>query len=55
MSKPPGGDFRILNDSKSLGSLFDFDETIPFDKNVEREKMLALSFFLNIKWAGLKS
>ena len=55
MSKPPGEDFRILNDSESLGFLFYFDETIPFDKNVEREKMLALSFFLNIKWAGLKS
>jgi len=55
MSKPPGEDYRILNDSESLGPLFDFDENIRFDKIVEREKMLALSFFLNIKWAGPNS
>jgi len=53
LSKPRGKDNRILNDSESLGFLFYFDETILFDKIVEREKMLALSFFLNIKWAGL--
>jgi len=55
LSKPRGKDNRILNDSESLGFLFYFDETILFDKIVEREKMLALSFFLNIKWAGPNS
>jgi len=54
LSKPPGEDKRILNDSESLGPLFDFDETIRFDKIVEREKMLALCRFLKYKMIRAK-
>ena len=54
MSKPSGKDYGMLNDSESLGSLFDFDEIIRFDKIVEREKMLALRRIFKYKMVRAK-
>ena len=54
MSKPQGEGHRILNDSESLGPLFDFDENIRFDKIVEREIKLALCWVFKYKMVRAK-
>ena len=54
MSKLSGNLNKRTNDSEMLKFLFDFDETIRFDKIVEREKTLALWQVLKYKMVRAK-